>query len=107
MYFIIKIIMRIRIIFTIITIIDMMVHMLAEVVGLGRIGSLLLTWLVVLVQIAVVGVSRLLYLDNLYLPVVVSKLSSGWTALTFGLMIVHSMNVDNKSKRVVHRKCIK
>ena len=84
--------------------------MLAEVVGLGRIGSLLLSWLVVvalLVEIAVVGVSRLLFLDNLYLTAVVSKLSSGWTVLTFGLMFVHDMNVDNKSKRVVHRKCTK
>ena len=88
----------------------MMVHMLVEVVGLGKIGSLLLSWVMVvslLVEITVVGVSRLLFLDNLYFPAVVSKLSSGWTALTFGLMIVHGMNVDNKSKRVVHRKCIK
>ena len=75
--------------------------MMVEVVGLGRIGSLLLSWFVV------VGVSRLLFLDNLYLPAVVSKLSSGWTVLTIGLMIVHGMNVDNKSKRVVHRKCTK
>ena len=83
----------------------MTIHMLVEVVGLGMVASLLLPLvmvvaLLVYVKIAVVRVSRLLLIY--WMPARSDRgptnvVSTHWTVLTFGSMIVHCIYVDTKS----------